>query len=283
VPCLSPESVNESHGRRDLSHFEISPEKKGYATASATKAVLPPTLNQMKKRSRLLSKRLRRRVIGRRERSAGARSAASEFYDGNSYVFKSRMVAAYERIRWSRSGKNGRASIRLSPSKTAWLRMIGTAWKALTDANRQRVQLVGDDLFVTNTKFLQKGIELGVANSILIKVNQIGTLSETLACIELAKSNRRTVVISHRSGETEDAFIADLAVATNAGQIKDRLAFRDRIASRNTINCSALKKNWGMRPSIQAGRLFCRRRTENEWRTIHEITTKQAKCRCFSS
>src|SRR6185436_17699341 len=86
-------------------------------------------------------------------------------------------------------------------------------WKALTEAVGGRVQLVGDDLFVTNTKFLQKGIELGVANSILIKVNQIGTLTETLECIELAKSNGRTAVISHRSGETEDAFIADLAVA----------------------------------------------------------------------
>src|SRR6185503_4861949 len=88
-------------------------------------------------------------------------------------------------------------------------------WKALTEAIGGRVQLVGDDLFVTNTKFLQKGIELGVANSILIKVNQISTLTEPLECIELAKSNGRTAVISHRSGETEDAFIAALAVATN--------------------------------------------------------------------
>src|SRR6185436_8823051 len=109
-------------------------------------------------------------------------------------------------------------------------------WKALTDAIGDRCQLVGDDLFVTNTKFLQKGIELGVANSILIKVNQIGTLSETLECIELAKSNGRTAVISHRSGETEDAFIADLAVATNAGQIKTgSLSRSDRIAKYNQL------------------------------------------------
>src|SRR5207249_10523554 len=91
-------------------------------------------------------------------------------------------------------------------------------WKALTGELGQRVQLVGDDLFVTNTKFLRKGIDLGVANSILIKVNQIGTLTETRECIELAKSNGRKAIITHRSGETEDAFIADLAVATNAGQ-----------------------------------------------------------------
>jgi enolase len=109
-------------------------------------------------------------------------------------------------------------------------------WKTLTDAVGQRVQLVGDDLFVTNTEFLRKGIARGVANSILIKVNQIGTLTETLDCIELAKTNNRTAVISHRSGETEDPFIADLAVATNAGQIKTgSLSRTDRIAKYNQL------------------------------------------------
>jgi enolase len=109
-------------------------------------------------------------------------------------------------------------------------------WKKLTDEIGQSTQLVGDDLFVTNTKFLQKGIDLGVANSILIKVNQIGTLTETLDCIALAKSNGRTAIISHRSGETEDAFIADLAVATNAGQIKTgSLSRSDRIAKYNQL------------------------------------------------
>jgi enolase len=106
----------------------------------------------------------------------------------------------------------------------------------LTDELGQRVQLVGDDLFVTNTEFLRKGIELGVANSILIKVNQIGSLTETLDCIELAKTHGRTAVISHRSGETEDPFIADLAVATNAGQIKTgSLSRTDRIAKYNQL------------------------------------------------
>jgi enolase len=109
-------------------------------------------------------------------------------------------------------------------------------WKALTDEIGEHTQLVGDDLFVTNTRFLKKGIDLGVANSILIKVNQIGTLTETLDCIELAKSNGRTAVISHRSGETEDSFIADLAVATNAGQIKTgSLSRSDRIAKYNQL------------------------------------------------
>src|SRR5699024_4519425 len=92
--------------------------------------------------------------------------------------------------------------------------------KLLTERIGDRVQLVGDDLFVTNTTKLAKGIEQGVGNSILIKVNQIGTLTETFAAIEMAKRAGYTAVISHRSGETEDATIADIAVATNAGQIK---------------------------------------------------------------
>ena len=110
------------------------------------------------------------------------------------------------------------------------------AWKKLTDAIGDKVQLVGDDLFVTNTERLAKGIQLGVANSILIKVNQIGTLTETLDAIEMAHKNSYTAVISHRSGETEDTTIADLSVATNAGQIKTGSMSRtDRIAKYNQL------------------------------------------------
>ncbi len=109
-------------------------------------------------------------------------------------------------------------------------------WKLLTDKIGDKVQLVGDDLFVTNVDFLQKGIDLGVANSILIKVNQIGTLTETFDAIELGKLNGYNSVISHRSGETEDSTIADLAVATNAGQIKTGSMSRsDRIAKYNQL------------------------------------------------
>ncbi len=109
-------------------------------------------------------------------------------------------------------------------------------WKHLTQTLGQRVQLVGDDLFVTNTKILKQGIERGIANSILIKINQIGTLTETLAAIEMAKRAAYTNVISHRSGETEDALIADLAVATNAGQIKTgSLSRSDRMAKYNQL------------------------------------------------
>ncbi|HXD34351.1 MAG TPA: phosphopyruvate hydratase [Pyrinomonadaceae bacterium] len=162
--------------------------------------------------------------------------AASEFYDGKAYVFKksdkrrlsSEQMAAY----WSDwAAQYPIISIEDGMSEGDW-----DGWKLLTDSIGDRVQLVGDDLFVTNTAFLRKGIELGVANSILIKVNQIGTLTETLECIELARTNRRTAVISHRSGETEDPFIADLAVATNAGQIKTgSLSRTDRIAKYNQL------------------------------------------------
>ena len=109
-------------------------------------------------------------------------------------------------------------------------------WKVLTDLIGNRCQLVGDDLFVTNVKYLEKGIELGCANSILVKVNQIGTLTETLRAVQMAQRNNYTAVISHRSGETEDATIADIAVATNAGQIKTGSASRsDRMAKYNQL------------------------------------------------
>jgi enolase len=109
-------------------------------------------------------------------------------------------------------------------------------WKLLTDQMGGKVQLVGDDIFVTNTKIFKQGIEQGIANSILIKLNQIGTLTETLDAIEMAKRARYTSVISHRSGESEDATIADLAVATNVGQIKTgSLSRTDRVAKYNQL------------------------------------------------
>ena len=111
-----------------------------------------------------------------------------------------------------------------------------TGWKALTDSIGDKVQLVGDDLFVTNVKRLQQGIDKGVANSILIKVNQIGTLTETINAVNLAKQNSYKSVMSHRSGETEDNTIADLAVALNTGQIKTGSASRsDRMAKYNQL------------------------------------------------
>ncbi len=164
--------------------------------------------------------------------------AASEFYDGksNHYVFKKssgqkrtgeELVSFYESL----IGKYPIVSIEDGCAENDW-----ATWKKLSDKLGGKIQLVGDDLFVTNVKFLRKGIEQGVANSILVKVNQIGSLTETLDAVELAQCNRYTAVISHRSGETEDATIADIAVATNAGQIKTgSLSRTDRVAKYNQL------------------------------------------------
>ena len=162
--------------------------------------------------------------------------AASEFYSNGKYVFKksdkrellSEEMADYW-IDWTE--KYPIISIEDGMAENDW-----DGWKYLTEKVGKKVQLVGDDLFVTNTKFLQRGIDEAAANSILIKVNQIGTLTETLDAIELARTNNMTAVISHRSGETEDSFIADLAVAANAGQIKTgSLSRSDRIAKYNQL------------------------------------------------
>ncbi|MDH3291859.1 MAG: phosphopyruvate hydratase [Gemmatimonadota bacterium] len=162
--------------------------------------------------------------------------AASELFQDGQYVFKkgdgSRrsaedMVKLYEK--WITTYPI--VSVEDGLAEDDW-----DGWKLLTEALGERVQLVGDDLFVTNTDRLARGIEEDVGNSILIKVNQIGTLTETLQCIELAKGASYGTVISHRSGETEDTFIADLAVATGAGQIKTGSASRtDRIAKYNQL------------------------------------------------
>ena len=162
--------------------------------------------------------------------------ASSEFYEEGQYVFKKsdgRRLDSEEMVQfwvtWARQYPI--ISIEDGLAENDW-----NGWATLTEELGDTVQLVGDDLFVTNTQYLERGIEEIVANSILIKVNQIGTLTETLDAIELAKTNNYTAVISHRSGETEDSFIADLAIATNAGQIKTGSASRtDRIAKYNQL------------------------------------------------
>lgn len=186
--------------------------------------------------------------------------AASEFYDGNAkYTFKKStgktvtgddLVSFYAKL----VAKYPIVSIEDGCAESDW-----ATWKKLTVKLGEKTQLVGDDIFVTNPKFLRKGIETGTANSILVKVNQIGSLTETLDCVELAKTHAYTAVISHRSGETEDATIADIAVATNAGQIKTgSLSRTDRVAKYNQLlrieqllgrnaiyaGTSALPKGW---------------------------------------
>jgi len=164
--------------------------------------------------------------------------ASSEFYDKDKkrYVFKksdkSERTSAQMVEFWADWCKRWPIiSIEDGLSENDW-----DGWKLLTDKLGSKVQLVGDDLFVTNVKFLKRGITEGVANSILVKVNQIGSLTETFDAVEMAKEARYTAVISHRSGETEDATIADIAVATNAGQIKTGSMCRtDRVAKYNQL------------------------------------------------
>ena len=162
-------------------------------------------------------------------------AASSEFYKEGKYVFdstgdvrtSSEMVSFWKE--WT--AKYPIVSIEDGLAEDDW-----AGWKELTDAIGKKVQIVGDDLFVTNTQRLAQGIEQGIANSILIKVNQIGTLSETIDAVNMATSNSYTSVMSHRSGETEDSMIADLAVALNTGQIKTGSASRsDRIAKYNQL------------------------------------------------
>jgi enolase len=161
--------------------------------------------------------------------------AASEIRSGDAYELEheGRSLTAEEMADyWAElAGKYPIVSIEDGMDEEDW-----AGWKALTERLGDKVQLVGDDLFVTNVERLQRGIDAGVANSILIKVNQIGTLTETLAAIDLARSNGYTAVMSHRSGETEDVTIADLAVATGCGQIKTGAPSRsDRVAKYNQL------------------------------------------------
>jgi len=163
-------------------------------------------------------------------------AASSEMFKDGSYKFyksSQKVISSDEMVEYWTSWVNQYPIISIEDgmAEEDW-----DGWKKLTDAIGHRVQLVGDDLFVTNTKILQRGIDNGVANSILIKVNQIGTVTETINAVQLAQSNGYTTIMSHRSGETEDTTIADLAVALNCGQIKTGSASRtDRMAKYNQL------------------------------------------------
>ena len=212
-------------------------KKKGYATSVGDEGGFAPNLRSNEEAIETILEAISQAgYTAGRDCVLALDPAASEFYDGKSYVFKKsdkRKLSSADMVGYWKSWTEQYpiSSIEDGMAESDW-----EGWKTLTDELGQHVQLVGDDLFVTNTEFLRKGIDLGVANSILIKVNQIGTLTETFDCIELAKTHGLTVVISHRSGETEDPFIADLAVATNAGQIKTgSLSRTDRIAKYNQL------------------------------------------------
>jgi enolase len=212
-------------------------KKKGYNTAVGDEGGFAPSLKANVEAIEVILE-----AIGVAGYKAGDQiaialdPASSEFYDGKKYVFK-------------KSDKSAKTSEEMVKFWADWARQYPivsiedgfaeddwAGWKMMTDELGKKIQLVGDDLFVTNTARLARGIDSGVANSILIKVNQIGTITETLEAIEMARRNGYTAVMSHRSGESEDTFIADLAVATGTGQIKTGSASRtDRIAKYNQL------------------------------------------------
>jgi enolase len=212
-------------------------KKRGYSTAVGDEGGFAPSVKSNVEAIEVVLEAIQQAGYKPGEEIAIALDpAASEFYQDGKYVFKKSDKSAKssdDMVRfWAKWVKDYPiVSLEDGLSEDDW-----DGWQNLTKELGGKIQLVGDDLFVTNVQFLQEGIDKGVANSILIKVNQIGTVSETLDAIDLARRNGYTSVISHRSGETEDTFIADLAVATGAGQIKTGSASRtDRIAKYNQL------------------------------------------------
>jgi enolase len=166
----------------------------------------------------------------------GLDCAASEFYKDGMYVLEGEGGIKLNAEQWTDMMANWVDKYPIISIEDGMAEGDWDGWKLMTDRLGKKVQIVGDDLFVTNTKILKEGIDKGIANSILIKINQIGTLTETFAAIEMAKRAGYTAVISHRSGETEDSTIADIAVGTNAGQIKTgSLSRSDRMAKYNQL------------------------------------------------
>jgi len=211
--------------------------KRGYATSVGDEGGFAPNVKSIEEALELILEAIQSAGYKPGEEIYLALDvAASEFYENGKYRFKKstgqvlsaeEMIPLYER--WTRDYPI--VSIEDGMAEDDW-----KGWIALTEALGEKIQLVGDDVFVTNPQRLADGITDGVANSILIKLNQVGTLSETMDTIELAKTDSYATVISHRSGETEDPFIADLAVASNAGQIKTGSASRtDRVAKYNQL------------------------------------------------
>lgn len=208
---------------------------KGYATSVGDEGGFAPNLSSNEEALEVILTAIEKAGYTTNEIKLALDVASSEFYKDGKYVLagegktlsKDEMVGFLKNL----SDKYPIISIEDGMSENDW-----DGWKTLTDEIGGRVQLVGDDLFVTNTKKLAEGIVKGIGNSILIKVNQIGTLSETIAAVNLAHKAGYTAIMSHRSGETEDATIADLAVALNCGQIKTGSASRsDRIAKYNQL------------------------------------------------
>jgi enolase len=225
-------------GVETFHHLKQVLKKKGYNTAVGDEGGFAPDLRSNEEAIEVILEAVEKAGLkAGKEVSIALDPASSEMYKDGAYVF------------WKSDPSRRRSSEDMVAFWTGWVNQYPIVsiedamaeddwqgWKMLTEAVGDRVQLVGDDLFVTNTKRLQRGIDEGCANAILIKLNQIGTLTETLEAIELAHHHSFSAIISHRSGETEDATIADLAVATNAGQIKTGSASRsDRLAKYNQL------------------------------------------------
>lgn len=210
-------------------------KSKGYNTAVGDEGGFAPDLKSNEEAVETIIMAIEKAGYSTKDIKLALDPASSEYYENGKYNLKSenRQLTSEEMVQFyvDWCSKYPIVSIEDGMAEDDW-----EGWAMMTKALGSKVQLVGDDLFVTNTKRLSQGIEKGIANSILIKLNQIGTLSETLACINMAHQAGYTCVISHRSGETEDTTIADLAVATNAGQIKTGSACRtDRIAKYNQL------------------------------------------------
>ncbi len=237
IPAGAP-SVSEAVriGAEVFHNLRSVLKKKGYNTAVGDEGGFAPNLKSNEEAVQVILEAVEKAGYKPgQEVFLGLDAAASEFYENGVYDLKGEgkkksseeMVLFYEE--WVK--RYPIITIEDGMSEKDW-----KGWKLLTDRLGKKVQLVGDDIFVTNTSIFKKGIEQGIANSILIKLNQIGTLTETLDAIEMAKRAGYTAVVSHRSGESEDATIADLAVATNAGQIKTgSLSRTDRIAKYNQL------------------------------------------------
>jgi len=226
-------------GAETFHNLKVVLKKRGYSTAVGDEGGFAPSLKANEEALEVLMEAIQQAGYQPGEQIAIALDpASSEFFDKDKkkYIFK-------------KSDKSEKTSAQMVEFYAKWVSQYpiisledGMAeddwagWKTLTDALGKKIQLIGDDIFVTNTDRLQRGIDMGVGNSILVKVNQIGSLTETLDAMRLAAGANYTCVMSHRSGETEDTFIADLAVATNAGQIKTGSASRtDRIAKYNQL------------------------------------------------
>jgi enolase len=214
-------------------------KKKGYNTAVGDEGGFAPSLKSNAEAIELILEAIE--LAGYKpgeDISLAIDPAASEFYDkaAGKYIFKKGDKSEHTSEEMARFWENWTKQYPIVSIEDGLAEDDWAGWKYLTELIGDSVQLVGDDIFVTNTELLQKGIEEGIANSILIKLNQIGTVSETLEAIELGRRYSYTSIISHRSGETEDTFIADLAVATGAGQIKTGSASRtDRICKYNQL------------------------------------------------